>query len=133
MSPRFQGFQAVSLDGDPSYEANEPLIVATGDAEEDEEEVHRLDEKAFSCLHSVLLGLLAGFVMQISMLGARQLVITISGEDLATKSKTEFVVFGLIWIFFTAIFLRNLVMITYWSLSVFLTVQYIMNPTTYFI
>jgi hypothetical protein len=114
MSLRFQGFQAVSLDGDASYEANEPLIVATGDAEqEDEEEVHRLEEKAFSVLNSVLLGLLAGFVMQISMLVARVLVIALSGEDLATKTKTEFVVFGLLWSFFTAIFLCTLVTITY--------------------
>jgi hypothetical protein len=41
MSP---GFQGVSFDGGTSYEANEPLIVDAGDAEED----HRLDEKAFS-------------------------------------------------------------------------------------
>jgi hypothetical protein len=113
MSLRFQGFQAVSVDGDASYEANELLIVATGDAEGDEEEVHRLEEKAFSVLNSVLLGLLAGFVIQISMLVARVLVIALSGEDLATKSKTEFVVFGLLWSFFTAIFLCTLVTITY--------------------
>jgi hypothetical protein len=76
MSPRSNGFQAISFDGGISYEANEPLIV--GNAEEEEE--HRLEEKAIPRfkLSALLFGLLAGFGMV--------LVITLSGEDLAIKN-----------------------------------------------
>jgi hypothetical protein len=44
--------QAVSFDGGTSYEANEPLIVAAGDAEEEED--HRLEENAFFSRFQVL-------------------------------------------------------------------------------
>jgi hypothetical protein len=122
MSPPYNGYQAISFDGGTSYEANEPLIVAAGDAEE-EEEGHRLDEKAFSRFKfsALLLGLLVGFGMQFSIVGAHLLVITLSGEDLATNFKTR-VVISLLWSFFTAAiaisnlrFLRNFVAITYWT------------------
>jgi hypothetical protein len=112
MSPRYHAFRHFSLDGGASYEANEPLVVATGDAEEEED--HRLEERVFSHF----LGLLAGFITQISIMGAKVLLITLSGEDLATKSKTKFVVFDLLlWSFFIAIFLRNLVTNTYWTVG----------------
>jgi hypothetical protein len=112
MSPRSNGFQAISFDGGISYEANEPLIV--GNAEEEEE--HRLEEKAIPRfkLSALLFGLLAGFGMV--------LVITLSGEDLAIKnSKTKFEVFYLLWSFFTAAiarrFLRNFVTMNYWTVG----------------
>jgi hypothetical protein len=73
---------------------------------------------------ALLLGLLAGFGMQFSIVGAHLLVITLSGEDLATNSKTKLVVFYLLWSFFTAAiaisslrFLRNFVTITYWTVA----------------
>jgi hypothetical protein len=121
MSPRSNGFQAVSFDGGTSYEANEPLFVAAGDAEELED--HRLDEKAFSRFKfsPLLWGLLVGFFIQFSILKANLWVIsTLWDGDLVTKSKTNIVVFSLLWSFFTAVmaianlrFLRNMVTITY--------------------
>jgi hypothetical protein len=117
MSPHTEVFQAVPFDA--SYEANEPLIAA-GDVEDEED--HRLEEKAFSRFKfsALLLGLLVGFFIQFSTLGANFLVITLWGEDVVTKSKTDIVVFSLLWSFFTSAmaivilgFLRNLVTITY--------------------
>jgi hypothetical protein len=105
-----------------SSEANKPLIPA-GDAEQEEED-HRLEEKAFSTrkISALLLGLLVGFFIQFSIVGSRVLVITLSGEDLVIKSKANIVVFGLLWTFFTEAtvianlrFLRKLVTITYSS------------------
>ena len=119
MPPHTEVYLAVPFE--VSYEANEPLIAA-GDAEEDED--HRLEEKAFSRFKfsSLLLGLLAGFGMQFSIVGAHLLVILLFGEDLATDSKTTFFVFCLLWTFVTADFLIcnwnflcNLVTITYWT------------------
>jgi hypothetical protein len=117
MSPHTEVYQAIPFEA--SYEANEPLIAA-GDAEEDED--HTLEEKAFSRFKfsALLLGLLVGFFIQFSTLGANFLVITLWGEDVVTKSKTDIVVFSLLWSFFTSAmaivilgFLRNLVTITY--------------------
>jgi hypothetical protein len=102
---------AISFNGGTSsYEANEPLIIAAGDAEE--EEGHRLEEKVFSRFKfsALLLGLLAGFSMQFSIVGAHLLVITLFGGDPATNSKIKFVV-SLLWSFFTA----ATVAITYWT------------------
>jgi hypothetical protein len=117
MSPHTEVYQAIPFEA--SYEANEPLIAA-GDAEEDED--HRLEEKAFSRFKfsALLLGLLVGFFIQFSTLGANFLVITLWGQDVVTKSKSDIVVFSLLWSFFTSAmaivilgFLRNLVTITY--------------------
>jgi hypothetical protein len=117
MSPHTEVFQAIPFDA--SYEANEPLIAA-GDAEEEKD--HRIEEKAFSSFKfsALLLGLLVGFFIQFSTLGANFLVITLWGEDVITKSKTDIIVFSLLWSFFTSAmaivilgFLRNLVTITY--------------------
>jgi hypothetical protein len=118
MSPRDEIFSAISFDA--SYdEANEPLIAA-GDSEAEDDQ--RLEETVFSRFKfsTLLLGLLAGFFMQFSILGAHLLVIILSGEDLDTKPKINIVVFSLFWSFFTAAslitnlrFLCNLVTITY--------------------
>jgi hypothetical protein len=116
MSPSNQVFEAIPFH---ASDANEPLIAA-GDAEEDED--YRLEEKSFSRFKfsSTLLGLLVGFFIQFSTLGANFLVITIWGEDVVTKSKADIVIFSLLWSFFTSAmaivilsFLRNLVTITY--------------------
>jgi hypothetical protein len=117
MSPRNEVLTAIPFE--ISYEANKPLIPA-GDAEEEED--HRLEEEAFfSCnISALLLGLLVGFLISFSIMGTKLLVITLSGEDLITKSTTHIVVFSLLWGLFTAAtaiaslgFLRNLVTITY--------------------
>jgi hypothetical protein len=120
-------YQAIPFDVsyEVSYEANEPLIIAAGDAgaEEEDGEDHRLEENAFSRfeLSALLLGFLhAVFFMKLSVTGANLLVITLFGEDLATRSMTNVAVFSLFWSFFTGAmaiaslgFLRNLVIITY--------------------
>lgn len=117
MSLHTEVFQAIPFDA--SYEANEPLIAA-GDSEDEEDQ--RIEEKAFSRFKfsALILGLLVGFFIQFSTLGANFLVITLWGEDVVTKSKTDIVVFSLLWSFFTSAmaivilgFLRNLVTITY--------------------
>jgi hypothetical protein len=116
MSLRNEVFEAIPFNASSS--AAEPLISA-GDAEEED---HQLEEKAFSRFKfsALLLGLLVGFFIQFSTLGANFLVITMWGEDVVTKSKTDIVVFSLLWSFFTSAmaivilgFLRNLVTITY--------------------
>jgi hypothetical protein len=117
MTPHNGVFRAIPFDA--SYEANEPLI-PDGDAEEEEDQ--RLEEKALSrCkIHALLLGLLAGFFIQFSVVGVQALLIVLSGEDLVTKSKTNIVVFILLWSFFifpmavaSLGFLRKLVTMTY--------------------
>jgi hypothetical protein len=117
MSPLNEIYQAIPVDA--SYDAKAPLIAA-GDAEE--EEVLQVEEKAFSRFKfsALLLGLLVGFFIQFSTLGANFLVITLWGEDMVTKSKTDIIIFSLLWSFFTSAmaivilgFLRNLVTITY--------------------
>jgi hypothetical protein len=66
------------------------------------------------------LGLLVGFFIQASTLGANYLVVTVSGEDVMTTSKKDIVLFSLLWSLFTSglaivilAFLRNLVRVTY--------------------
>jgi hypothetical protein len=112
MYPCNEVFQATPFDAS----SNEPLIAA-GDAEED----RRLEEKVFSRFQfsSLLLGLLVGFFIQLSTVGASFLVIW--GEVvISSKSKTDIAVFSLLWSFFTSAmpivilgFLRDLVAITY--------------------
>jgi hypothetical protein len=86
MSPRNEVFQAIPFDA--SSDVNGTLI-AVGDAEEEED--HRLQEKVFSRFKfsSLFLGLLVGFFYQFSTLGMKFLVITIWGEDVVAKSKTD--------------------------------------------
>ena len=69
---------------------------------------------------SLYLGLLVGFFIQASTLGANYLVISVSGEDAMTTSKHNIVLFSLFWSLFTSslaiiilAFLRNLVRATY--------------------
>lgn len=71
-------------------------------------------------MSSLCLGLLVGFFIQASTLGANYLVVTISGEDVMTTSKKDIVLFSLLWSLFTSglaivilAFLRNLVRATY--------------------
>jgi hypothetical protein len=114
MSPRIKVFQTIPCDA--SSDANGPLI-ATGDAEEEED--HRLEEKVFSRfkLSYRLLGLFVGFFGHVSTLGVNTIIIW--GED-GIKTKTDIFVFSLLCsFFFSAIviailgFLRNLLAITY--------------------
>ena len=74
-------------------------------------------------MSSLVLGLLIGFFIQFSTLGANFLVITLWGEEVVTKSKSDIVIFSLLWSLFTSAmaiiilgFLRNLVTISYSSL-----------------
>jgi hypothetical protein len=100
------------------YEApsSEPLL------EEDEKEQHqpvpKLDDTMFRKFKasSLVLGLMVGFFIQFSTLGANFLMITLWGEDVMTKSKHDIVVFSLVWSFFTSAmaivilgFLRNII------------------------
>jgi hypothetical protein len=71
-------------------------------------------------MSSLCLGLLVGFFIQASTLGANYLVVTVSGEDVMTTSKKDIVLFSLLWSLFTSFlaivilaFLRNLVRATY--------------------
>jgi hypothetical protein len=114
MSPRNDVFQAIPFDA-PS-DANEPLIAA-GDAEEEDQ---GLDEKALSSFKrsSLLLGVLVGFFIQFSTLGAECLAIW--GKDFVLKSDTDIAVFSILWSLFTSampvlilVIIRNLVTITY--------------------
>jgi hypothetical protein len=71
-------------------------------------------------MSSLCLGLLVGFFIQASTLGANYLVVTVSGENVMTTSKKDIVMFSLLWSLFTSFlaivilaFLRNLVRATY--------------------
>jgi hypothetical protein len=114
MSPRNEVFQAIPFDAPSDF--SKPLIAA-GDAEEEDQ---GLDEKALSSFKfsSLLLGLLVGFFIQFSTLGAECLAIW--GKDFVLKSDTDIAVFSLLWSLFTSAmpvlilgFIRNLVTITY--------------------
>jgi hypothetical protein len=65
-------------------------LIATGDAQEEED--HRLEEKTFSRfkLSYLLMGFLVGFFHQFSVLKVNVLLIRIWGEDVDTKSKTAY-------------------------------------------
>jgi hypothetical protein len=115
MSPRNEVFQAISFDA--SSDTNEPLI-ATGDAEGEHQA--GLEVRALSNfkLSSLLLGLLVGFFIQFSTLGANCLALW--GKDFVMNTKTDVFVFSLFWSLFTSgmpvlilVFIRNLVTITY--------------------
>lgn len=115
MTPHKDVFQAIPFNA--SNDANAPLIVAVGDAEEGED--RQLEAKAFSSFKfsALLLGLFLGFFSQFSILGALLSLIAFWDEDI---SMTNIVVFSLLSSFFVmgmAIavlgFLRNLVTITY--------------------
>lgn len=111
MAPQNEIISAVPY----AHEATEPLL-------KEEQERPVLEAGLFRNfkLSSLVLGLLVGFFIQFSTLGANFLVITIWGEEVVTKSKTDIVVFSLLWSFFTSAmaivilgFLRTLVTIAY--------------------
>jgi hypothetical protein len=113
MSPRNEGFQAVAFDGATS-DAKEPLI-ATGDAEEEDQ--GRLEERDLSRLKlgSLLLGLLMGFVILFAaVLGEPVLVIYFG-----VKSNTDYIIFILLRSLFTVVapFVLILVFIRNWGHS----------------
>jgi hypothetical protein len=118
-------FLAVPFDA--TSDADKPLLeLRSADADSDEISSPVLDDKVFGKfkLSSLILGLLIGFFIQFSTLGANFLVITIWGEDVISKSKTDIVMFSLLWSFFTSAmaiiilsFLRNLVTITFNAIS----------------
>lgn len=122
MSPRQEVFQAIPFDA-PSSEANEPLI-AVNTRSNNKAETAKLDDVIFSRfkLSVLLMGVLVGFFIQFSTLGANFLVINIWGEDILNKSRNDIVYFSLLWSFFTSAmaiiilaFLRNIVSIAYLS------------------
>jgi hypothetical protein len=115
-------FQAIPLaDASSSYDAKyEPLIVRRQKAAD----TARLDDFLFARfkMSALLMGVLVGFFIQFSTLGANFLVINIWGEDILNKSRNDIVVFSLVWSFFTSAmaiiilaFLRNIVSIAYLS------------------
>jgi hypothetical protein len=118
MFPRNEIFEAIPFDA--SSDSKEPLIADGEDAEEEED--HRLGEKVFSRFKfsSLLLGLLVGYFIRFSILGAIFLGITIFGKYAFTKPATAIVGFRLLWSFFASAitigilgFLRNLVSFAY--------------------
>lgn len=126
MSPRKAVYQAVVYDTTDDNAV--PLLADEHQQEEPEdvylstEETPQLDDPIFGKfkLSSLVLGLLVGFFIQFSTLGANFLVITIWGEDVISKSKRDIVIFSLLWSFFTSAmaiiilgFLRTLVGITF--------------------
>jgi len=130
MSPRKSAtYQAVVYDDDDNSKsvpllADERRAVPQGsdDRDHDQELAQLLDGPVFGKfkLSSLILGLLVGFFIQFSTLGANFLVITIWGDDVISKSKRDIVVFSLLWSFFTSAmaivilgFLRTLVGITF--------------------
>jgi hypothetical protein len=118
-------FQAIPLLD--SYSAKEPLIAVRRQkkaAAAADETTTRLDDMLFARfkLSALLMGVLVGFFIQFSTLGANFLVINIWGEDILNKSRNDIVCFSLIWSFFTSAmailvlaFLRNIVSIAYLS------------------
>jgi hypothetical protein len=73
---------------------------------------------------SLCLGVMIGLFIQFSTLGANFLVLSIWGSEIVNKTKTEIVVFSLLWSLCTSgmavavlIFLRKLVSTTYSALS----------------
>jgi len=113
---------------DPSTDSAAVPLLADEDGAEQERAPARpqLDDPIFSRfkISSLVLGLLVGFFIQFSTLGANFLVITIWGEETLSKSKRDIVIFSLLWSFFTSAmaiiilgFLRTLVSIT-WSVVV---------------
>jgi hypothetical protein len=109
MSPRNEVFQAVPFDGATS-DAKEALI-ATGDAEEEDQGLEEGRDRSSFKLSSLLLGLLVGFFLQLAFIGANCLVIYFE-----MKSNTNVIVFSLLWSLLTVVaavvlvweFIRNL-------------------------
>merc|ERR1712232_787760 len=52
--------------------------------------------------YSLILGLIIGFFIQFSTLGANFLVLTLWGKEILMKSRTEVIIFSLLWSFFTS-------------------------------
>jgi hypothetical protein len=132
MAPQQQDvFHAVIFDSARQSDSSEPLIehgycAMEGNHDSASTPVPNLSEKMFSTFKwsSLFLGLLVGFFIQFSTLGANFLVITIWGEEVVTKSKQDIILFSLMWSFFTSAmaivilgFLRNLVSITFKAVS----------------
>ena len=129
MSPSRREILAIPLlDDAPMAQASEPLIAVSTSATKSSSPAtatsHQLDEAIFSRfkLSALLLGVLVGFFIQFSTLGANFLVIQIWGEDILNKSRNDIVCFSLLWSFFTSAmaiiilaFLRNIVTIAYLS------------------
>jgi uncharacterized membrane-anchored protein YitT (DUF2179 family) len=101
MSPCNEVYQAVPFDGATS-DAEEALIAAGGDAEEEEDQQGRLEERTFArlLLASLLFGLLMGifFMVTADLLGANCLAVYFE-----MKSNTDFIVFSLLWNLFTLV------------------------------
>jgi hypothetical protein len=122
MSSRSEVFQAIPLDGSYDDAKNEPLLARP--QKKTDESSRRLDDILLARfkLSALLMGVLVGFFIQFSTLGANFLVINIWGEDILNKSRNDIVCFSLIWSFFTSAmailvlaFLRNIVSIAYVS------------------
>lgn len=105
-----------------SEESNESPLITKEDSDE-ELVLHKEQSNSFK-RSAIILGLLVGFFIQFSTLGANFLVITIWGDDVVSKSKSDIVTFSLMWSFFTSAmaivilgFLRNLVTIAFGAVS----------------
>jgi hypothetical protein len=100
--------------------AAEPLL------QEEGQQHSPLNAKLFNSFKTfcLMIGLMVGFFIQCSTLGANFLVITIWGDDIVHKSGQDIIVFSILWSVFTSVmaivilgFLRNLVTVTYNAVS----------------
>jgi hypothetical protein len=112
MSARIRVFQAVPFDGATS-DAKEPLI-ATDDAEKEDQGLEEQRDLCSLKLSSLLLGLIVGFFILFAAKGDLPI-------HLVMKSNTGVIVFSILWSLFTAVaplvlifeFIRNLVTVTH--------------------
>ena len=86
----------------------------------DEEQQTTQEQHASIKTSSLLLGLLVGFFIQFSTLGANYLVVTVWGEDVLNTSKNEIITISILWSLFTSsmaivilAFLRNVILVSY--------------------
>lgn len=113
---------------------NDPTIytaVPSEDGQLDECEYHQMEEEggpeeinmplfgAFKA-HSLIIGLLIGFFVQFSTLGANFLVIALWEKDVLARSRTELILVSLLWSAFTSFmailtlgFLRSVITIVF--------------------
>lgn len=107
------------------------IIIEDGNRNENESTVQqaesaKLNEGTFGRfkMSSVLLGIIVGFFIQVSTLGANFLLATTSLEKYALKTKHDIIVFSVLWSLFTSAvaisilrFIRTMISVTFHAAS----------------
>ena len=78
-----------------------PRYVALEDEDEEQVEQSTLASRNFK-ISSLAVGLLVGFVVQMTTLGANVVIVETLGEDFVNTSRNEIIVFSLVWSFATS-------------------------------